>query len=202
MIPHRTPRAPAAIATLAAALLFSACAHRPAPPPVATAPRPVPLFADTEERETSEIDATRDDVEVDTRDFERIPRIVAQVETDLLELQGARARLYGNAEGTSGWSVDNFVLFEVVDETGRVLSRGNAGFVQGLKVGTEHIDNLGRMAFSFEPGEIDLTRLLPEGRPFRVRATALDIGGVGRVSELWMVLEHVARGDRDDLRED
>ncbi len=202
VIAHRPLRAIALPFLLSLAFVAVSCAHRAPPPPPPVPPRPVQLFSETPEKETPQLEAVRDDIEVDTRDFERTPRVVAQAETEPLQLQGARARLYGNAEGTAGWSVDNFVLFEVLDDAGTVIARGNAGFVQGLKVGAEHIDNLGRMAFSFEPGEIDITRLLPEGKPFRVRATALDIGGVGRVSELWLVLEPAARGDRDDLRED
>ncbi len=186
-----------------AALVFTACAcahSKPAPTPQSGPPRPVQLLAATPERESSQFEDPRADVEVDTRDFDRQPRVVAVGETPLLELKGARARLYGDADGQTGWSVDNFILFEVLDDAGALLSRGNAGFAQGVKVGPEHIDNLGQLAFAFGPGEIDITRLLPEGKPFRVRATALDVGGVGRVTDVWLVLEYPdGRGD-DDLR--
>ena len=158
------------------------------------------LLAETPERESTQFEEQRVDIEVDTRDFDRQPRVVAVGETPLLELKGARARLYGDAERQSGWSVDNFILFEVLDDKGALLSRGNAGFAQGVKGGTEHIDNLGQMSISFGPGEIDVTRLLPEGKPFRVRATALDVGGVGRVSDVWLVLEYPEGRSDDDLR--
>lgn len=164
-------------------------------------PRAFQLLQETPERETTQIEEQREDVQVNARGLDGTPRVVATGETPLIQLQGARARLYGDEARTQGWSVDNFVLLEVLDEKGNVLGRANAGFAQGVQVGSEVIDNVGRMAFSFEPGEIDITNRLPEKQPFKVRATALDAGGVGRVSSLYLVLEYADRsGSDDDLR--
>lgn len=155
----------------------------------------------TPERETSQLEERREDVEVDTRDFERIPHVVATGETPLIRLDGARARLFGDAEGTRGWSVDNFVLLEVLDEQGRLIRRASAGFAQTVQIGADHVDNVGPMSFTFEPGEVDLTSMLPDSAPFKVRATALDVGGVGRVSDLYLVLGYPEREAGDDLRD-
>jgi hypothetical protein len=62
------------------------------------------------------------------------------------------------------------------------------------------VDNVGPRSFSFEPGVVDLTNLLPESAPFKIRATALDYLGVGRVSNVFLRLEPRARGNEDDLR--
>ena len=49
--------------------------------------------------------------------------------------------------------------------------------------------------------EVDLTHPLPESGPFQVRATALDSWGVGRVSDVFLVLVPDARpASEDDLR--
>lgn len=185
---------------LVAALLITGCPKRVPEDavPKSGPPRPFQLLAETPERETTQIEELREDVEVDTRDFDRTPRVVAMGETPILELKGARARLYGDAEMSQGWSVDNFLLLEVLDESGKVLSRANAGFAQGVLIGAERVDNLGRMAFAFEPGEIDITALLPERKPFKIRATALDNGGVGRVTDVYVVLAYPERGGGDD----
>lgn len=153
------------------------------------------------ERETAAIELKRDDLEVDTRDAERQPRVVAQGETQPLELGGAQARLYGDAGASAGWSVDNFVLLEVLDPAGTVMRRAVVGFAEAVLVGNETIDYVGPKSFRFEAGEVNLTSLLPEEGIFKVRATALDYSGVGRVSDLYLVLEP-DKADRadDDLK--
>ncbi|MCP3162748.1 hypothetical protein [Myxococcus qinghaiensis] len=191
---------------LAAALGWMACA-RNVPASASTtshssAPRAVRLVADTPPQETETFDKVRDDVEVDTDEGERIPRVVTFGETAELRRNGQRARLYGDAKGTLGFSVDNFLLLEVLDGQGKkVVRRAVMGFTESVHIGNEQVDNLGRRAFSFEPGEIDVSELLPESTPFRVRVTILDSWGVGRVSDVYLVFS--APGSRtvdDDLR--
>lgn len=196
MLAAMTPRK-LALAVLAAASL--SCVKQAAPAP-ASAPRPYPLLKETEEKETSELTVKREDVEIDTRDFERTPRVVATGETPLVRLSGARARLYGNAEGTQGFDVDNFILLEVMDASGKVLNRGAVGFTDNVLMGREVVDSVGPRAFHFEPGQVDLTTRLPETEPFRLRATVLDYSGVGRVTNVFLVLEPRDSGADDDLR--
>jgi hypothetical protein len=194
------PRPTIALAVLLAAAL-TACPKR-VEPQRSGPPRPFQLLGAATERETTQIQQRREDVEIDTRDFERTPRVVASGETPLIRLEGATARLYGDQNGKEGWSVDNFVLIEVIGEKGNVLARGAAGFTEGVLIGANRVDNLGKMGFAFEAGEVNLTPLLPESEPFKIRATALDYSGVGRVSDLFLVLEYGAAGGRgdDDLR--
>ena len=185
----------------AVAASFLACVKQvPATPARSGPPRPVQLLAETPERETSQIEARREDVEIDTRDFERTPRVVATGETPLLRLEGARARLYGDAAGKEGFWVDNLVLLEVLDERGQVLNHGAVGFTDLVMVGKEQVDSVGRMSFTFEAGEVEVTHLLPESAPFKVRATVLDYSGVGRVSNVYLLLEPRGGGTEDDLR--
>jgi hypothetical protein len=164
-------------------------------------PASVRLIADTAERETTQLTELRKDLEIDTRDHDRTPHVVATGETPLMSLGNRAARLYGDAAGSKGFSVDNFLLIEVIAENGRVIDRVVVGFTEGVMAGTERIDNLGRQAFNFEPGEINLTPRLPEKQPFLLRATALDYFGVGRVTDVYVVLKP-EEGERtgDDLK--
>ncbi|AGC47596.1 putative lipoprotein [Myxococcus stipitatus DSM 14675] len=189
---------------LAAALGWMACARNvPASSTasVSSTPRSVRLVVDTPPQETATFDKVRDDLEVDTEEGERTPRVVTFGETAVLRRDGQRARLYGDATGKLGFSVDNFMLLEVLDAQNTVKRRAIVGFTDSVHMGKELVDNLGRRAFSFEPGEIDITELLPESDPFRIRVTILDSWGVGRVSDVYLVLSAEApRAVEDDLR--
>jgi hypothetical protein len=194
-------------ATLAVAIeiallapLLSACPKRVAP--VLGTPRSIRLIADTPERETTQISLRRQDVEIETHEYDRTPHVVATGETPLFSLDGLTARLYGDEAATLGFGVDNFLLIEVLADNGRVIDRVVVGFTEGVTIGSERIDNLGRQAFNFEAGEVNLTPRLPEKQAFKLRATALDYGGVGRVSDVFVVLR--AEGSEhgsDDLKE-
>ncbi|MCE9667415.1 hypothetical protein LY474_06265 [Myxococcus stipitatus] len=182
-----------------ATLGLATCAHRPPAPPAA-APRAIRLLMDTPAQETLTFDRVREDVEVDTTEGERTPRVVTFGETPLLRLEGQRARLYGDAKATLGIGVDNFILLEVLDGKGQVKRRGVVGFTDNVHMGLELVDNVGRSAFTFEPGEVDITELLPESEPFQLRATVLDSWGVGRVSDVYVVFSAPQRAPVDELR--
>lgn len=187
-----------------AALLFFGCPKRvETDKPKEGPPRPFRLLAETAQRETTQLSEKRDDIEIDTREYDRTPGVVAKGETPLIKLEGARARLFGDEAMSKGWEVDNLILIEVLNASGQVINRAAIGFApEGVIQGKERIDNIGKMGFAFEPGEIDLTSKLPENEPFKIRATALDYSGVGRVSDVFVVLDYGGRGssEGDDLR--
>jgi len=153
------------------------------------------------ELETAKREERRDDVEIDTRDFDRTPKVVAKGETGLLRLEGARARLYGDEAGTAGWTVDNVLLLEVLDRSDKVIARRVVGFSDPVIVAREQVDNVGRMSFTFGPGEVDLTSSLPESEPFRLRATVLDYNAVGKASDVFLVFEPRPAARDDDLHD-
>jgi hypothetical protein len=164
------------------------------------APRVVKLIADTPERETTTLTEARNDIEIDTHDHDRTPHVVATGETPMLTADGLVARLYGDEACTQGWSVDNFLLIEIVADNGHIVDRVSVGFTDTVMMGSETIDNVGRQAFNFDPGEINLTPKLPD-RPFKLRATALDYFGVGRVSDVYVALRPEApERSGDDLK--
>lgn len=190
---------------MAATLGLMACARQvPASATTtstSTEPRAVRLLLDTPARETHTLTKLREDIEVDATEGERTPRVVASGQTPTLNLDGHRARLYGDAKGTLGIAVDNFLLLEVLDASGQVTRRATVGFTEAVHMGREQVDSVGRRAFNFEAGEVDITHLLPDSAPFQVRATALDTWGVGRVSDVYLLLAPGSRADNDDLRD-
>lgn len=176
--------------------VFPRCGTRPTPP---TPPRVVKLLAGAEEKETTARTESREDVEFQNAEQGRTGFIVARGETPVLEKGELDARLYGDEALSRGFEVDNIILLEVLDLAGKVTARAAVGFTDGLSIGSERIDLLGRQAFAFEPGEVNLGGLLPEG-PFRLRATVLDNSGVGRVSDVYLSLQPRAQSTGDDLR--
>ncbi len=182
---------------LAAVLLCSACVKRVETQVV---PKTVQLLHDTPERETARLAEIREDLEFDTKEQPREAHVVAKGETGLLESNGGRVRLFGDAEGKTGVSFDNIALLEVLTVEGKVYNRAAVGFTEGLINGKERIDLLGRQAFNFEPGEVNLSSLVPEKGPWKLRATVLDNNGVGRCTDVFVVIDADDGSTKDDLR--
>lgn len=162
--------------------------------------RAVRLLALTAERETMKIVELAQQLEADT-DQERTPHIVAVGETPLLPADGVDVWLAGDEAGTQGFEVDNCILLEVLGDDGKRFNRAAIGYLNGLSEGKEVIDLLGRRAFRFEANEVNLATLIPERGRFRIRATVLDIGGVGKVSDVFLIITPRSTGSGDDLRE-
>lgn len=183
---------------LLAALSLTACPKNVEVKPVER--KVVRLLASTPERETTAIQQLATQLEADT-DQERTPHVVATGESPLLQADGADVFLSGDEAGLQGFAVDNCILLEVLSEDGKRLGRAAVGYLNGLSEGKEQIDLLGRRAFKFEANEVSLATLLPEKGRFKVRATALDIGGVGHVSDVFLVITPRATNASDDLKE-
>lgn len=178
---------------------LSACLKNvEAKPPVER--RAVRLLALTSERETLKIPELATQLEADT-DQERTPHIVAVGESPLLPAEGVDVWLAGDEQGLQGFTVDNCILLEVLSDDGKRVGRAAVGYLNGLSEGKEQIDLLGRRAFKFEPNEVNLVSLLPEKGRFRIRATVLDIGGVGYVSDVFLIITPRTNAAADDLRE-
>ncbi|MGI5862835.1 MAG: hypothetical protein ACOX6T_12360 [Myxococcales bacterium] len=188
----------------ALALALAACPKQQGAtrPSYSGPPKAFKLLSTTEEAETRSRTEKREDLFVRSESGEPTPVVVAVGQVGPISRQGARVQLFGDEAGTRGWEVDNFVLLEIGDEKGEIRKRVAIGYQQGASLGSEILDTVGSMKFSFEPGEIDLSSLLPADEPFTIKATALDVGGVGRVSDLYLILSPGSSGtvDDDDLR--
>lgn len=180
------------------ALLLPACPKNIDARPVER--RAVRLLAATPERETTSLNELAITLEADT-DQERTPHIVARGESPLLSAEGAELTLAGDEAGKEGFAVDNCILLEVVSDDGRRLGRAAVGYMNGLAEGKEQIDLLGRRAFKFEANEVNLASIVPERGRFKVRATVLDTGGVGHVSDVFLLVTPRAGAAGDELRE-
>jgi hypothetical protein len=179
--------------------LFSGCPKNVDAKP-AVERKAVRLLALTAERETLKIPEVANQLEADT-DQERVPHIVAVGESPLLAAEGADVWLAGNESGSEGFAVDNAILLEVLSEDGKRIGRAAVGYLNGLAEGKDQIDLLGRRAFKFEPNEVNLATLIPEKGRFRIRATVLDIGGVGHVSDVFLIIAPRSTPAADDLQE-
>lgn len=186
------------IATLlASAALLAACPKNVDVKPVER--RAVRLISATPERETTAIKEQLERLEADT-DQERTPHVVAVGETPILSAEGADVVLAGDEAGTQGFNVDNCILLEVLSDDGKPLGRAAVGYLNGLAEGKEQIDLLGRRAFKFEANEVNLQAIVPERGRFRIKATVLDIGGVGSVSDVFLIISPRGAKAADDLR--
>lgn len=166
----------------------------------ATERKAVQLLTKTTERETLSIKETADSLEADT-DQERLPHIVATGESPLISAEGADVLLAGDAAGLEGFEVDNAILLEVLSADGKRIGRAAVGYLNGLAEGKEQIDLLSRRAFRFEANEVNLATIVPETGSFRVRATVLDIGGVGKVSDVFLIITPRGARQSDELRD-
>lgn len=182
--------------------LFGCPKHVPLPHGPAK-PEVYHLLPEAPEAETSTRTEQRPDVYVRTDTMEHVPVVVAKGEAGPLSIKGGRAQLFGDEACTQGISVDNFILFEVVDGTGKVTHRFVVGYHSGLTVNDQEPDNVGANSFNFEPG-LDVTSQLPSEEPFTLRVTALDYGGVGRVTNVYLrvspVAEHTPTDDELQTR--
>jgi len=177
--------------------VLAGCPKRVAMPNGPAHPQSYKVLADTPEAETSSRTEQRPDVYVRGDQFGHTPVVVAKGEAGPLSVQGGRAQLCGDATCTKGVSVDNFILFEVLDSTGAVKHRFAVGFHSGTTVNDQEVDNVGASAFNFDH-PLDVTAQLPSDAPFTLRATALDYGGVGRVSDVYLRVSPVTERTPSD----
>ena len=129
----------------------------------------------------------RNDLSVDTTSCDKIPYSMHVSNHDLTITTPGKFCLAGDAGGTKGWSIDNFLLIEVLDQSGNLISSAVAGIMETVRRNGNPVERIGRSSHSFDACEIDVTKLLPVGRPFRLRTSAMDYGGVGYVSDVFIV---------------
>ncbi len=187
---------------IAAALGLGGCpkSSDSARPKYSGPPRPYQLLKAVEDAETSTRVERRTDIVPQGEGTDATAAVVAKAEVGPIEVNGGRARLHGDAAGTLGWRVDNAVVFEVLGARGEVTHRFAVGYHDGLRMGSDNIDNFGRKAFQFDAGEVDLAQLLPESGPFKLRVTAIDAGNSGGVSDLYLIVSAGEAAAEDDLK--
>lgn len=151
------------------------------------APAAVQLFSAVAKQPSAAFKSnTYSDVRVATRQFDPVPYHVAPAFRGTVTLQpGKRLVLAGDAAGQAGWSVDNFLLFEITVQGSTTYLA--CGGVEPLTVRGQSVQRLGRSSLSFRAGEIDLTPHLPVGVPVQLKVSALDYGAVGFISDVFLI---------------
>jgi hypothetical protein len=99
---------------------------------------------------------------------------------------GRRVFLAGDAAGKAPWGVDNFLLFEIA--SGGETRRFVVGGVDPVSVDGMPVPSLGPSRFQFGAEELELTSYFTPGVPSRVTASALDYGGQGYVSDVFLIV--------------
>jgi hypothetical protein len=125
--------------------------------------------------------------------FDRVPyHITAPYYGTFTVQPGQRIFLAGDATGTDSVYIDNFLLFEIESSQGtKRLSVGSmpSGIVSYNGNVLDQIGEWTPMKFDFPAGELDLTSYFPEGEQVNLKVSALDFGGVGELSDIYLLLQ-------------
>jgi len=183
---------------VAAVALFTACPK--AVPKANVAAQAVRLLPATLERETEQLTQTLPEYRFMSDSYDGTAHVVATGETDVLLADDADVTLTGDQAGKEGFNVDNVIILEVTTPEGKLVNRVAVGYHDGLRRNGEEVDALGQRSFTFEPNEVKLRAVLPEHGPFKLKATVLDSGGTGKVSDVWVQVRPHESG-QDDLRD-
>lgn len=100
---------------------------------------------------------------------------------------GQKVFLAGDAAGKANWSLDNFLLLTFSSSRGS--RRVVVGGAEPVLLGGARITHHGPNRHGFTAGEIDLTGFLPIDVPVTLTAEALDYGGAGYLSDVYLVIK-------------
>ncbi len=129
---------------------------------------------------------TRTDLTFHPDSWDKHPHALYRSEHSFILSQPMHALLAGDAAGTKGWSVDNFLLIEVLDSEGRVKKMAEIGCSEPLYCNDNPVPEIGPSSFSFNKKEIDLRSILPLNTPFTLRVTAMDYGSAANCSDVFI----------------
>jgi hypothetical protein len=130
----------------------------------------------------------RTDLQMQTSSWDKTPYTMYSAVYHLALKSSRKVLLAGNAQGSAGWTVDNFLLLEVFNTGGKLLKRVVIGNHEPVKADNAAIEKLGDNKFGFVAGEIDITKLLPVNETFLLRASTVDYGGVGNCTDVFLFL--------------
>mgnify|MGYP001067284206 CR=1 FL=1 len=132
----------------------------------------------------------RSDLVMHTSSWDRTPYFMTPPKEFELNFERIdRACLAGDAEGRTGLRIDNFLLLELFDPSGQAIGATTVGNHEGVSRNGQRLGQSGRGSHDFGACEVDLKGFLPVGRPFRLKATPMDYGGVGYASDFWLLLD-------------
>lgn len=163
-------------------------AVRPPPPPARPA-QAYRLFRAVAKQSSNNFKHNRHRrLRVATNVHDRVPYHMAPVAKRMVTVHpGQRIFLAGNAAGTAGFGVDNF-LYLTIGSRGGHKRRFFVGTADPVTHRGRPVARLGSNKFRFRAGEIDLTPYFPKGVPTRIKVSALDYGVVGFVSDVFLIV--------------
>jgi uncharacterized caspase-like protein len=130
----------------------------------------------------------RSDLKMDTWTYDKIPYYMTTSSTKVMLRSPRKVTLAGDAQGRMPWKVDNFLLLETMDSSGAILRKVVIGNTDDVLYDGKVIQKIGPKSFTFQAETIDVTELFPINRQVVLRASAMDYGGLGEVSNIFLIL--------------
>lgn len=146
----------------------------------------IKLFDKVAQKSSSEFKANKcNDVRVDTNQWDRTPyHLTRPFKGQVVIPRGASVFLSSDPNKRTSISVDNFIII------GFSSSAGSGEFVIGqhhpVYMNNRRITKLGPSGFR---QNLELTKKLPQGATVNLWAYALDYGGVGSLSDVYLIVE-------------
>ena len=146
----------------------------------------IKLFEKVNRKGSSEFKANKcNDVRVDTKQWDRIPYHLTRPFKGSINIpQGAKVFLSSNPDTRTSISVDNFIIISYSS------SKGSGEFVIGqhepVYYKNRRVTKLGSNGYR---QSLDLTQKLPQGVNVNLWAYALDYGGVGSLSDVYLIIQ-------------
>jgi hypothetical protein len=156
---------------------------------VASRSQEIHLFSNVPFADSSKFKSnTYQELSIGTTTWDKTPYHLANPYFGTVTVQpGQKCFLAGDSAGQTGWKVDNFLLFEI--QTGMETKRLICGAAEPVYYNGERVQQVGSNKFDFNPGEIDLTGYFPQGVPVELKVSALDYGGSGYVSNVYLIIQ-------------
>ena len=123
---------------------------------------------------------------VETTSWDRVPYHMTKAFTgQIIVAPGQRVYLAGDEAGIKNWGVDNFLYLEF--RQGQSVQQFVIGEHEPVILADgRRPQKVGPGSFTFSPAAVDFAAYLPKNTPIQVKAFALDYGGVGWVSDVYL----------------
>jgi hypothetical protein len=130
----------------------------------------------------------RKDLKMDTWLFDKIPYHMTWTSNKVILKSRKRIKLAGDPQGRMPWEVDNFLLLEIIDSSGVILKRVVIGYHDEVSADGKVLEKIGPQSLSFSAGSIDVTHLFPINQQVTLKASAMDYGYEGKVSDIFLII--------------
>lgn len=122
---------------------------------------------------------------MDTQDWDQIPyHMTDSFSGEVWVPEGSRVTLAGDPENTAPIRIDNFLALEIDPFPPLII-----GATADVRYQGQLLEQYGDDSYSFPADSIDLTPFFPTGTTTRITAHAMDYGGTGHVSDVYLIIE-------------